>query len=148
MTTRDTPATVVPLLATGQIGRPTGLNGKVWLTWGEARRQKVRIPRHIKRAIGPRRRGVVYRSGYWGTLATVHQVFLEVGDITHRGRTVKAAVWFQVVEQDNHDVTEVAGRIRRHCTSWSDDDIGRKDEALFTIEVISQDGGKDAGTNT
>lgn len=142
--TRHTPATVVPLLATDQIARPQAHRG-AWLTWGEARRQGLRIPRHIKRAIGPRRRGVVYRSGYWGTLNTVHQVFLEVGDITHRGRTVKAAVWYQIVEQSHDDV---GWRIRRHCTSWSADGIGRKDEALFTIEVISQDGGKDDGPDT
>ena len=144
--TRRTPATVVPLMQTDQIARPQSTRGK-WMTWGEARREGLRIPKHIKRAIGPRRRGVVYRSGYWGEIATVHQVFLEVGDMTHRGRTVKAAVWYQIVEQDNHDVTQVGGRIRRHCTSWSADGIGRRDEALFTIEVISTESEGNGGSN-
>lgn len=134
-TTGRTPVTVVPLLSTDSIAPPAQHRGE-WLTWGEARRQGLRIPRHVKRAIGPRRRGVVYRSGYWGTLNTVHQVFLEVGDITHRGRTVRAAVWYQIVEQHDEDVT-VLRRLRRHCTSWSDDGIGRRDEALFTIEVTN-----------
>lgn len=138
MTTRQTPATVVPLMQAGEITAPVAHRGE-WLTWAEARKQGLRIPRYIKRAIGPRRRGVVYRSGYWGTLNTVHQVFLEVGDVTHRGRTVRAAVWYQVVEQSHDDV---GWRVRRHCTSWSADGIGRRDEALFTIEVISENGGE------
>lgn len=134
MRTRRMPQTVVPLLPVDKIERGTGN----WMTWGEARRNGVRIPRHIKRAVGPRRRGVVYRSGYWGTLNTVHQVFLEVGEVTHRGRTVKSAVWYRIVEQS---IDDVPWRIRRHCTSWNWSGPGSRDEALFTIEVISENGG-------
>lgn len=137
MATGRRPATVVPLMEADKVpGIRKGPNGKTWVSWALARKMGVRIPRHIKRAVGPRRRGVVYRSGYWGTLNTVHQVYLEVGYITQRGRAVRQAVWYEIVEQSHDD----GARVRRHCTSWSGDGYGRKDEALFTIQTVDREG--------
>ncbi|MFD5451604.1 MULTISPECIES: hypothetical protein [Streptomyces] len=91
-----------------------GQTPAVWLTLDEADWQGLRIPAWVWAAIGPRRVGTVYRSGYWGTVNTVTAVRVKVGRIRLRGgRMVPAAVSYEITEYDGDDV-----RDRSHMTAW------------------------------
>ena len=69
----------------------------------------------------------MYRSGYWGHVSTVHDVFVEVLPPDGVTRFSPRAVWWEVAEQCSDDV-----RVRRHCTSWAYD---RNNQALFMLDV-------------
>ncbi|MFE0472594.1 hypothetical protein ACFW2V_13365 [Streptomyces sp. NPDC058947] len=88
----------------------------------------VRIPKRDQvYSVGPLRRGVVYRSGYWGTVNTVHDVFVRVQAMRDkRGRFAgRVACGFLVAEENDSDT-----RVRVHSTAWA---YGRGNAPLFTI---------------
>lgn len=92
-----------------------GYSGE-WVTLEEAERRSLPMG-HTLAGIGPRRPGMIYRSGYWGDVNTVLAVHVKVDDVPLRSmRTGKAAVHWEVTER-----TEGEKRIRRHCTSWEYD---------------------------
>ena len=102
----------------------SGRNGAVWMTLEAARAVGVDTS-YVVGGIGPRERGTVYRSGYWGHVSTVHDVFVEVMPpdwITHFS---PRAVWWEVAEENDGDP-----RVRRHCTSWAYD---TGNQTLFTL---------------
>ncbi|AXH66480.1 hypothetical protein SEA_SATIS_331 [Streptomyces phage Satis] len=86
--------------------------GAEWLSLADARERGIPLD-WVAGSIGPRERGMVYRSGYWNTVNTVHDVFVKVGTVDGAER----AVWWSVVEESADD----RGRARTHCTSWEYD---------------------------
>lgn len=103
--------------------------GREWLTLTDAVAAGIDVT-HVRDAVGPRVRGMVYLGGYWGTVSTVHDVFVCIAPAVRdpdTGRfTRRRAVWWEVAEESAAD----HGRIRRHCTSWEYD---RRNEPLFMI---------------
>jgi hypothetical protein len=107
------------------VSAPTcGRSGSQWLTLEAARLVGVDTS-YVTDGIGPRERGMVYRSGYWGHVSTVHDVFVEVMPPDGVTYSSPRAVYWEVAEQSGSDV-----RVRRHCTSWSYD---RGNQPLFTL---------------
>jgi hypothetical protein len=112
-----------------EVGAPRDAgDGAVWMTLGVAREHGVFLG-DVAGDIGPRERGVVYLSGYWRTVNTVHEVFVKVRPRERNRETRRMlplrAVWWTVSEQSAGDVRE-----RRHCTSWT----YAPNRPLFTIE--------------
>ncbi|MEU4066650.1 hypothetical protein AB0F25_30430 [Streptomyces wedmorensis] len=87
-----------------------------WMDLEEAQWQGLRGINSVMAAIGPRRVGTVYRSGYWGDVSTVVSVKVRVGLVKRFGREVVAAVGWQITEYNADDV-----RDRTHFTSWEYD---------------------------
>ena len=95
--------------------RDVKMNGPEWITLAEARERGIPLD-WVADGIGPRERGMVYRSGYWGTVNTVHDVFVKIAPEDRDPRKFYA-VWWSVAEESADD----HGRIRSHCTSWAYD---------------------------
>jgi len=111
-----------------EVSLPAGSAGEgmEWMTLAQAQAARVRLD-GLSHSVGPLRRGVVYKSGYWGHVSTVHEVFVRVAAHRVRGRFAgRRACGYEVVEQNAGDL-----RPRRHCTAW---EYGRGNQALFTIE--------------
>lgn len=105
------------------------VTGSEWMTLASARAEGVDLS-WVADGIGPRERGTVYYGAYWGTVNTVHQVFVKVvavgrDSVTGQPRPRRATYW-EIVEQSQRD----NGRTRRHCTSWEYD---RRNQPLFMI---------------
>jgi hypothetical protein len=77
-------------------------------------------------AIGPRRRGIVYRTGYSGVVSTVHEVFVKVDPFWGRGNLDRRVTGWLLVEESPSD----GMRVRCHMTSWQCD---RGSRVLFTV---------------
>lgn len=85
---------------------------------------------YVAEAIGPRVRGMVYRSGYPGDVSTVHDVFVRVMEAdtdpnSGMPRPCRAVHW-EIAEESAMD----HGRVRRHCTSWQ---CGTRNQPLLTF---------------
>jgi hypothetical protein len=102
-----------------------------WMTLDAARAAGIKLD-HVTPGIGPRVRGMVYLGAYWGSVNTVHEVFVKVvppGRDPETGRfTPRRAVWWEVAEESAND----HGRVRRHCTSWEYD---KRNQPLFMLET-------------
>lgn len=106
-----------------RVGAPKG-----YMSLAAAEAAGVKIPERDRAySVGPLRRGVVYWNGYWGTVNTVHDVFVRVLPVRDgRGRFMgRLACGFLVAEQNDSDA-----QVRVHSTAW---EYGRGNEPLFTI---------------
>lgn len=98
-------------------------SGGTWMPLEQAVRECVNLD-YVRDGIGPMARGIVYRSGYWGAVNTIHNVFVDVLPAGRDGGgnyLPRRAVGWEVAEQDATD----NGRVRRHLTSWWYDDGNR-----------------------
>lgn len=95
-----------------------------WITLSEARERGIPLG-WVASDIGPRERGLVYRSRYWNTVNVVHDVFVKLGtDDTGTER----AVWWEVMEETADD----RGRARQHCVPW---ESGAHHEPLAMLDT-------------
>lgn len=104
--------------------------GGTWMTVEQATRELVNLD-YVRSSLGPLVRGIVYRSGYWGLVSTVHGVFVDVRPAGRDGGgnyLPRRAVGWQVAEEDATD----NGRVRRHMTSWHYD---RNNRVLHMLDT-------------